>query len=290
VFVERSSSGGAEFYDPFYGVAYTDKADFESHAVFGYAKDFDEGDGVIAFERLRIHPRWKSPGEAAMRGRTMTVFIFATLGTLLVRQPDTSGQTSVERVTVETPRGPIGAQASEARVDLALPPEAGESGPGAITTVFEPTTGLWWWKSEKLNSASTTSSIARVRNEYVFYLAADKLISFAMLNSDLLLKESTDHATDLRSAMAKAAAAFTAKRQEIRRGGEYGLSTRVDLSGLGRDFFTLKNSVFSPNPPRVGRVSLAAGRWDVLLQGPNGDSVIVTLDQSYKLLGTRPAR
>src|SRR5206468_1534795 len=134
---------------------------------------------------------------------------------------------------VETPRGPVTAQAGDRRADIILPDRTPR--PGQIVAVYDRNTGLFWWRYESLNPAYPTGIVERLRNTSTFYQANDKLISFSMLAASLVVRQSTERAKNLPDALDKAVALVTIRQREIEV-GTVQWATLVDLSTLGNDF------------------------------------------------------
>ncbi len=196
-----------------------------------------------------------------------------------------SSQTSSGVIQIRSPRGPVIANVSVQRYDIAFP---NRTRPADILTVYEPNSSLCWWRFGLLNSTDTAGSIESLNDTYTLYLTNDKLVAFRMDAPLLRIRESTQRATSLQDATSKALSDIAAKRSEILRGTVQWF-TEVDLSQLGRDFFARKDQAATLDPARVTGVSFVGGRWEVAIEGPNGDRLIVTLDESYRLLGTRRA-
>jgi hypothetical protein len=197
-----------------------------------------------------------------------------------------SGQVRPQQLRMETARGAIAVEGGDARADIVL--TNGKPRPGQVVAVYDRTSGLFWWKYETLNPRYPTGSVDWLRSAFTFYLTDNAIVSFSMLGATLAVRSSAEHASGLQDALDKALAFVAASRSEIEN-GTLRWATLIDLSGLGNEFFRLKGNAATLNPARVVSVSRHDRKWDILVQGPNQDSVIVTLDESYALLGIRPA-
>lgn len=100
------------------------------------------------------------------------------------------------------------------------------------------------------------------------------------------VRESTEHASGLQDGRDEAARSLNATLREIDSGTREWF-TRIDPGRLGAGFLLRPGNAATLDPAKITSVAFSGGRWDVSIKGPNEDSVIVTLDASYKLLGTR---
>jgi len=194
-------------------------------------------------------------------------------------------QTRSEVFQLQGPRGPVAAGVAQRRVDLTF--RSGRSTPGAVVVVYEPTTGLFWWNYEEIDPQATTGIIQYLRQLSALYLASDRLVSFSTSQSrELDVRESMERATSLKAALDSAVATVVKSRDVIAR-GPISWFTVVDLSSLGVDFFMQPGTSAIIHSPRIVRVTFAPGRWEVVIEGWSRQRAIVTLDESYKMLGTR---
>jgi hypothetical protein len=204
----------------------------------------------------------------------------------VMAKSNTFGQTPSEIVQVQTPRGPVAAQVGVHRADIAFP---SRTQPAAIVTAYEPVSGLFWWIFTYIDSASPTAGFKGLESAFKLYLVNDRLVGFRTRLPSLAIRESSQHATGLQDAMNKAAAVVAEKEAEIRR-GTVRWYTSVDLGQLGRDFFYLSDRAATLDPAKLINVSFADGKWDVLLEGVHKERVLVTLSDSYAVVGTRPVK
>jgi hypothetical protein len=86
------------------------------------------------------------------------------------------------------------------------------------------------------------------------------------------------------------AAAFVAETQREIQRGTIGWYTFVDLTELGRDFFYMNDRAVTVDSAKLITVWFADGKWDVLLEGVHKKRVLVTLDDSYAVVGTRQVK
>ena len=217
---------------------------------------------------------------------SLLMVILAAAGCLSneIAQPVRTGQMHSEELRVETVGGPVAAQAAERKADVQFP--SGKTDSGFLVGVYEPKSGLFWWRYEMGNPSVPTGAVERLKARSKFYLADSRLVSLVMNARFLDVRESTERVSGLQDGMDKAAQSLNATLREIDSGTKEWF-TRIDLGSLGGDFFLRSGNAATLDPAKITSVAFSGGKWDVSIKGPNGDSVIVTLDASYKLLGTR---
>jgi hypothetical protein len=217
---------------------------------------------------------------------SLLVVILAAAGCLSneIAQPVRTGQMRSEEIRVETASGPVTAQAAERKTDVRFP--RGKTDSGFLVGVYEPRSGLFWWQYEMGNPTSPNGAVDRLKTRSRFYLAESSLVSLVMNARFLDVRESKEHVSGLQDGMDKAAQSLNATLREIESGTKEWF-TRIDLGSLGADFFLRRGNAASLDAAKITSVTFSGGKWDVTIEGPNDDTVIVTLDASYELLGTR---
>ncbi len=187
------------------------------------------------------------------------------------------------QVAVFANQGRIDAEIRELHLDLKSP--NGKSRIADIIAVFEPATGSFWWQYETNNPAYPTGGIERFKSRSVLYLADNKLVSFSVHSPNLGIREIADHEASIDAGISKVIASVESKLPEIENGTAQWF-TWVNLAVLGQEFFNLRDNAITMNQPRLSTVSFLGSVWRVRIEGPNGDSVIVSLNELYQLVGT----
>jgi hypothetical protein len=190
-----------------------------------------------------------------------------------------------EDVRIYSAAGQLTAKAVERRTDLV--PPGGTLG-GAWVVLFEPTGHVFLWTFEFIDPASPPRLVQSLKSHAAIYRTANKLVMFVARGSSLGIRESDGQASNIEDAMGRASTLAKAAGPGLLRikTDQYKL---VDLSGLGSDFFLLRNSAAPSSPPAVKSVAIDGGNWRLVLQGPNMDQAIVTLDPSYRVIDSRIA-
>ncbi|MEO8678071.1 MAG: hypothetical protein ABI665_03440 [Vicinamibacterales bacterium] len=218
---------------------------------------------------------------------TLLPLVFATAACLSAADSAQSVRTDPmrsEEIRVETAAGPVTAVAAEAAADVQFANGRTES--GYVVGVYEPKSGVFWWRYEVRNPSVLTGPIERMKERVRFYGADARLVSFQTNGRFLNIRESVERVNSLQAGIDSALASLKTSLGEIESGAKEWF-TRVDLSSLGHDFFLRPGNAAALDPPAVKSVSLSAGRWDVTLEGPNRDTAILTLDDKYAVVNVR---
>jgi hypothetical protein len=185
-----------------------------------------------------------------------------------------------------TPAGEQTVEAAERFVDVSL----GDFR-GAVVVFFEPKSRLFSWVFGLSTPGARPGLLDPHRTASLLYLVDERLVFFAVRHNALTVRTSAERAVSIDEAINRAVSSVEARKAEfskvdvLLRGID--LAATVDLKELGRDFFVKKQSVAPGAPPQVVAASFANGTWEVTLRGPNNDRVVVTLDGSFGLQGTR---
>ena len=198
-----------------------------------------------------------------------------------------SGRTEpmrTEEIRVESAAGAVTAVAAESAVDLQLP--GGRTEAGYLVGVYEPKTRAFWWLYEMRNPSVASGPLERMKQRMPFHLVDSTLVSFVTNGRFLGIRESTQRADSLQDGMNTARASLNAILRDLEAGTKEWY-VAVDLSSLGREFFALRGSPATLDPPAITSVSRSGAQWTVTLDGPNRDTAVVVLDDKYSLISSR---
>jgi hypothetical protein len=215
---------------------------------------------------------------------TLLPIILALAGWVSTENPQTSRFLRVrsESIGIQTSQGPESARGADLALTLRLP--KGKHEAVYILAVFERASGAFWWKPEVEDVTVPVDNIIVALKATTRLVVVDsRLVSFSVTRPFLDIRQSTERVRTLQDGLDKAVKTVDANIAAIEN-RTLQWFTRVDLSSLRSAFF------FRPGHPDeaiIERVSLVGGKWELVLRGPNKDSVLVTLDPSYKLIGTR---
>ena len=188
------------------------------------------------------------------------------------------------RITLMKAEGDMAAEIYSIEINYAVP--RGKQDRLNLVAVYEPNTGLFWWKLETMGknrkgSVPPTSRLA-------FCLMNEKIVGIESTGRQLWIFESGEKyktfemgLNDLIGRLEKNLVPGKDKKQSRRIEDKF---AEVDLTPvLGRDFFRIKGSAALPISARIASVSGRGSQYKITLEGVNKDKVELTLDDDYKI-------
>ena len=153
----------------------------------------------------------------------------------------------------------------------------------------EPSSGLFWWTYKGASRTAATRDREAAWQAYRLYLTGDKVVGFSFVPFPprIGLREISGHKADLAAVQQTAVAELEGVVGSIQDGSfspirEVALNAEIDS-----DFFHLAGSAAPFPQPKIIAVGRAEGRWTVTLEGPNRDTVTITLDDRYTVVNIR---
>lgn len=171
-------------------------------------------------------------------------------------------------------------------IDLTYAVSNGKQDRGNLVAVYEPTTGLFWWKLETIGRNRKVEVPATTRLS--FCLMNGKFVGIESTDVRLWISESSEKyktfelgLNDLTARLEKNLVPSKEKKQSHR---AEDVQTEVDLSSvLGRDFFKIKNSAAPLVAARITNAAESGSRCLITLEGVNKDKATLTLSGDYKI-------
>ena len=192
-----------------------------------------------------------------------------------------------EPTEVMSAGGAVPAEIAEQWIDFDLP--GGYRDEAFMIGVFVPSTGQFWWTLQIHEEGLRYNRIEQLTKFARIYQLRDKLVSFRVSGSSLLVRESSDRVTSLEDGFQRALAVVNANLPPLTRPALQ-LERVTSLAsiessflrqfGLGRMFY----------PPKIVNVSPEAGRWKVIIEAPSRQRAIVTVDSGYRFVGMAISR
>jgi len=155
-----------------------------------------------------------------------------------------------------------------------------------VGMLYDPGSGLFWWHY-LLIEPGQSGEIDRFLTNSTFYILDTRIVCFMYRSGFLWVGESTAHFPSLAEGQSNIVDTFKTRRREIS-SGTLSAFRKVDI---GRSLpFTFSELSGNSNPliePKLRAVSRVNGEWRLVLDGPNGDSAIVHLNDQYEQTGSK---
>lgn len=175
---------------------------------------------------------------------------------------------------------PVDTQARTLRLSIGFP--SGKTGYADVAILYEPGTRLVWWFYQGVERPDDPGILQSPLGGFVLYVADGKVAGFTLQGSVLWVRDSTSRAASLDEGQAGVLERIKENAERIEKGTmQWGRSIRLGSSLP--DFFLLKGSA-GPAHGTIREVGRTPGGWRLLLDGPNGTSAEVMLDDEYRLV------
>src|SRR5882762_2196717 len=149
-----------------------------------------------------------------------------------------------------------------------------------VLALYDPHSKLFWWTHQYGDQAHPGELARRFLAESVVYLSSTELVAF---RGGLFLRitPSSQPYPSLRDGLLHVFTVLDERRTKMEQEWADG-SILVNLGKvLSPSFIHLRNSS-APFPlPKLRTVTRSGNQWRIVLDGPNGDSAIVTLNEKY---------
>jgi hypothetical protein len=156
--------------------------------------------------------------------------------------------------------------------------------------LHDPQTGLFLWRYQESDPENPGGILERFEKDSVVVAQEEKLVEFLFLGATLWVHESTEK----HSTMNEGQAALVSRMER------YGADTQhvalqsyreINLAqALGPDFLHDRNHADPSRAPKLHEVSAPGAKWRVVLDGPNGDTAVVSLGEKYQVEGVEIVR
>lgn len=170
--------------------------------------------------------------------------------------------------------------------DVSLAPGKGES--YDVLMLRDPSTGLFWWAYAP-HMESPLGVADRLLKNSVVDFTDTKVVAFSFHHppASLWIRESREHCANMQEGQIYALRSLDKKQGEVDLGFIKGYQI-VDLwKPLGGDFVYPKSIASPSSVPALRTVTKTPDAWQVVLDGPNGDSALVSLNDKYELIGAK---
>ncbi len=156
-----------------------------------------------------------------------------------------------------------------------------------VALLYSPSTKLFWWSYQAAPAGSGNDNGPTFLKTSITCVSTGEIVNWRWAASPprLWILRSSEHYGSMAAGRERVLA--------LLKGGElkawWSQSFReVDLtSALPHDFLYLKGSA-SPVPgPKLRNVTEMDDKWLIVLDGPNGDSAVVSVNHNYKLIGAK---
>jgi len=155
-----------------------------------------------------------------------------------------------------------------------------------VVMLYDPGSGLFWWHYLLVEPGQTGEADRFVANS-TFNILGPRLVCFTFRAGSLWVGESTAHYSSLPEGQSKVMDTIRNRSGEIS-SGTLSVFHKVDLGRtLPFTFYELNGNSNPLIQPKLRAVSRLNGEWRLILDGPNGDSAIVQLNDKYEETGSK---
>jgi len=154
-----------------------------------------------------------------------------------------------------------------------------------ILALYDPQTKLFSWTFQHVDQASPGQLAKTFSSEAVLYRTSTELIAF---HGGLYLQitASSNHAANLSEGLRQVVVGLDEGRIKV----DTDLPNGTILLNLGKElspsFVHLRNSPAVFPLPKLRGVTKSDNRWRVVLDGPNGDSAVLILNDKYEVISS----
>ena len=202
------------------------------------------------------------------------------------------GSTHAKTVRVLKGGQRVDIPATELQLDIGA--AGGGSAKADILLVHDPVTGLFLWRYQDTDAEKPGGIAERFRENSAVVVKDDRMVEFLLLGSSLWMRESQEKFSTMGDAQRSV-------MTQIERFGESIKSVvlesyrEVNLAeALDVDFLYERGTPHPERSARLREVSAAGSGWRVVLDGPNGDAMAVTIEgrevKGVEAVGPRSAR
>jgi hypothetical protein len=196
-----------------------------------------------------------------------------------------SGAPATTTVPAARDGKPIAADRQTVQILVTTP--NGQEVPGFIVMARERESGVYWWMFQQAGSAAAVANPNDVPLPYALSFADDRAVGAGFAMPFLFVREVQGRQPDFAAIQRTAIEEIERRAREIQDGtANWGREINLVTSGAERSFFALPGSA-APGRAKVIAVGRTDGRWQVTLEGPNGDHLRVSLDSQYAVLDIR---
>lgn len=189
-----------------------------------------------------------------------------------------------ERVHLVQNGQKVDLQSQEAQVSVIFP--TGKAGLLDVLTLWDPQSKLFWWTYQFSDPAHPGGIRERFLADSAVYLMKTKLVSFRG-GIFMEVTESSERCASLGEGLAHVLAVLEEKRAKVE-AGDVGGSLLINLGrSLDASFVHLRGNAAPYPQPKMRQVTRVDGQWRVVLDGPNGDSAVVLLDDKYEVISAK---
>ncbi len=165
----------------------------------------------------------------------------------------------------------------------------GGSAKADILLIYEPKSGFALWRYQESDPENPGGITERFEQDSVVVAQDERLMEFQLIGSSLWLRESKEKFStmgDAQRAMLTRIERFgtSAAALMLQSFHEVNLSEALDV-----DFLYERDNPHPARSARIREVSPAGSQWRVVLDGPNGDAVEVTLGENLTVKAVDPA-
>src|SRR5579863_4662634 len=159
----------------------------------------------------------------------------------------------------------------------------------SVVLLRDPQTGLFWWTYQPRQSGSVGDFGESFLRTSITCTSHDEIVNWRSAASPprLWILKSSEHFPSMSDGRAHALASLENAHGELKT--RWSESFReVDLArALPPDFLLLRNSAAPARATELRKVTNKDVHWAVLLDGPNGDSAILSLNDKYELISAK---
>lgn len=155
-----------------------------------------------------------------------------------------------------------------------------------VLMLYSPTSRLLWWNYSPHASSRIGIKERLLENSFV-YIAEQKITKFTLVTPILWIRDSEQKCLSL----IECGKVVLNDLQKVSGPVEANFAEGYHTVGLGESLshsFLYPKWTASPFPqPRLKKVRRIDAEWEVLVDGPNGDSAIIKLNDMYELIGAQ---
>jgi hypothetical protein len=178
----------------------------------------------------------------------------------------------------------ISLEAREVQLSISFP--SGKTGAANVLMLYEPRNRFFWWTYENGQGVSPGGITDRFFSQSMIYVTEAKIVGFTG-GAFLEVRELAERRANMEDGQSSVLATIENSRGEIE-GGELRGYLHVNLAkSLPSDFVHLRGNAAPLPLPKLREVSMRNGKWQVVLDGPNGDSAVVLLDDNYNVVSAK---
>jgi hypothetical protein len=159
-----------------------------------------------------------------------------------------------------------------------------------ILLLHDPQTGLFLWRYQESDPDNPGSILERFEKESVLVAKEDKLVEFLFLGATLWVQESTENYATMSDARAAVISRMERYGADISHVVQQSYQEISLAQVLGPDFLRDRQNPDPARAPKLREVSAPGAKWRLVLDGPNGDTAVVTLGEKYQVEGVEIVR